>query len=224
MFSESETIVNSALEEAGAHVISPVTGTVVHWHITLATGGPFFLSVLTPEGGSKYKGAATSGAGVPASTATQTFTTDLPIKFGQTIAINNSNGSDTIGEAGAPGSAFSVFVPQIANGQTETSPGSLINHEIGFNAVVQPLPKVTGLSRHAGSTRGGKKVTIRGKNFDGTKAVKFGSKKATSFKVISDTRIKAVAPSHHAGVVHVIVLNPGRSAASKPSKFRFKHT
>jgi len=34
----------------------------------------------------------------------------------------------------------------------------------------------------------GAKVTIKGTNFDGTTAVKFGTKKAKKFKVISDTK------------------------------------
>jgi hypothetical protein len=42
--------------------------------------------------------------------------------------------------------------------------------------------------------------------------------------VKSDTEIVAVAPAHHAGTVHVVVFNPGKSAASKASKFSFKKT
>ncbi len=219
------TLVNSALGETGAHFASPVTGIVVRWHITQASGGPFYLSVLTPDGGATFTGVRMSAAAVPTSTSTQTFTSALPIKAGQTIGLANANDSDEIGIThSTPGSAASLFEPPVADGSTATALGSAPDTEVGFNAIVQPLPTVTGLSRHSGSTRGGKKLTIKGKNFDGTKAVMFGSKKAKSFKVVSDTRIKAVTPSHHAGVVHVIVFNPGRSAPNKASKFRFKHT
>ena len=78
------------------------------------------------------------------------------------------------------------------------------------------------LSPRSGSRNGGKKVTIRGTNFDGTTAVRFGTKAAKKFKVISDTKITAVAPRHARGTVHVIVLNPGQSATSKANKFKFK--
>ena len=217
------TVMNSALGETGAHAASPVTGTVVSWHITQASGGPFYLSILTPDGGLTYTGAATSTGEVPTSTATQTYNTDLPIKTGQFIGLDNSNDGDTLGlSSAAPGSDFCAFTPPVADGSASTALGCASGYEVGFNADVQPLPTVTGLSRRSGLKRGGRKITIRGKNFDGTTAVTFGKKKAKSFKVVSDTRIHAVAPAHHAGVVHVTVYNPGKSAPSKGSKFKFK--
>jgi len=213
---------NSALGEAGAHVTSPVTGTIVRWRIQ-ASGGPFFLRVLTPDGGSTYTGAGTSAGEVPVSTATQTFTTDLPIKAGQILAIDNSNNSDTLGlSLAAPGSAVCVFLPPVADGSAATALACGSGEEVGFNADVQPLPTVSGVSPRSGSRLGGRKVTIKGTNFDGTTAVRFGSTPAKSFKVVSDTRIHAVAPAHHLGVVHMTVLNPGKSASGAASKFKFK--
>ena len=47
----------------GANLTSPADGTIVRWRIVEATGGPFYLRVLTPVGGTTYTGA---GTGPPA--------------------------------------------------------------------------------------------------------------------------------------------------------------
>ncbi len=223
---DTHTVANTALGETGAHVTSPVTGTIVAWHVIEASGPTFSLSVLTPKGGSEYTQGASTPEETPASTAKQTFHDFLAIKKGQSIALNLEDSNDAIGVTGfVTGSAWSIFTPQLADGTTATPFETSGNEEVGFNAVVQPLPEITGLSRHSGSTRGGKKITIRGKNFDGTVLVYFGRKtQAKSFKVVSDTRIKAVVPRHRAAVVHVFVNNSAWNPASKASKFRFIHS
>ena len=218
-YTEAVTEINTALAEPDTHTTSPVSGTVIGWRVEEAAGGPFFLTVVTPESNSRYVATALSAGETPTGSATQTFTSDLPIKAGQTIGVDNSNVGDKLGYVTAPGSAATEFAPPLTIGSPATGE-SASGYEIGFNAVVQPLPTVTGVKPHSGSK--GRKVTIKGTNFDGTTAVKFGTKKAKKFKVISDTKITAVAPAHHAGVVHVTVYNPGKSAPSKGSKFKFK--
>lgn len=213
--------IDTSLPESGAHVTSPVTGTVVRWRVTNASGGPLYLALFTPGASPSYTATAISKGEVPNTLAIDTFKTDLPIKAGQTIGLENSQGSDTVGLAYPAGATFAFFQPAVAVGGTADAVGPEPG-EVGFDAVVEPLPAVTHLSSHSGSTKGGKKVTIKGKNFDGTTKVKFGSTKARKFKVKSDTRIVAVAPAHHSGAVRVVVFNPGKSAASKASKFRFK--
>ncbi len=214
------TAFNTALPEAGARVSSPVTGTVVSWHITEASGGPFYLLVATRNSDGSYTATDLSTGQSPLSTSTLTFSTDLPIKAGQTVGLNNTSTSDMLGVIAPIGAQYAYLEPPLTEGATGSPLGSG-NYELGFNAIVQPLPSLTHLSSHSGSRKGGKKITIKGKNFDGTKAVKFGSTKAKKFKVISDTKITAVTPRHHTGTVHVTVFNPGKSAASKASKFKF---
>ena len=220
---------NSRLGETGAQVTSPISGSIIRWHITLATGGPFFLRVLDPDCCSTYEGEWTSAGKVPMSTATQTFKTDLPIKKGDIVGLDNSNGSDTIGLAPVSGSVLSSITPPVVY-----SFATAMNHpneEVGFNAVVEPLPTVTHISPRSGSNRGGTKVTIRGTNFDGDVAVTFGRggqgasgiKTAKKLKVVSDTKIIVVAPLHRAEVVHVIVFDSGGwSARDTACKFRYK--
>jgi hypothetical protein len=231
---QAATVVNTALGESGALLTSPWDGTVVRWHITQASGGPFYLSVLTlPDGlgpvGSTFTGAETSTGEVPTSLATQTFTTDLPIKVGQIIGLDNSKSGDQMGVSlSAPNSEVCALAPPVADGSTATANNSDCDSgaEFGFNAVVQPLPSVYAVRPDRGWA--GRKITIKGRDLDGTTAVRFGSTAAKSFEVTSDSTIHAVAPAHHLGVVHVMVLNPGKSPTNSNSlvlrrtRFKFK--
>ena len=61
---EVGTFTNTTVQ-AGAKVTSPVTGTIVCWRITDATGGPFRLRVLTLDGGNTYTGVRTSAPQTP---------------------------------------------------------------------------------------------------------------------------------------------------------------
>ncbi|MGE0570888.1 MAG: IPT/TIG domain-containing protein, partial [Dehalococcoidia bacterium] len=73
--------------------------------------------------------------------------------------------------------------------------------------------QVTGISPESGNTGGGTEVTISGFDFTGTNCtgpdlgVAFGAVEATSCQVISDTTIKAIAPSQDAGGVSIRVTN-----------------
>ena len=215
------TIVDSGLPESGANVTSPVTGTIVRWRITQASGGPFRLRVLTPVGGTVYTGAGTSAPQAPSSLATQTFSTSMPISSGQTIGVDNANPSgDHIGGASPPGATDLLWAPPLADGETRAAGGSF-SGEVGFNADVQPLPTVASVSPSSGSTAGGTVVTISGTNFEGTTAVSFGSTPARLFQVMSDNVITAVAPSSAAGTVDVTVRNPGQSPTGAGDRFTF---
>ncbi|RGC68421.1 IPT/TIG domain protein [Micromonospora sp. MW-13] len=73
-------------------------------------------------------------------------------------------------------------------------------------------PVVTGLAPTGGGTAGGTLVNIYGGHFTGTTGgtgVKFGATNATSYTVVSDSHIVAVAPAGSAGTVQVIVTNAG---------------
>jgi hypothetical protein len=131
------TVSNLTFPEAGAKVTSPIDGIVVRWRITGASGGPFRLRVLTPVSGTTFTGAGTSAPQTPSSTATQTFTTNLPIKAGQTIGLNNTSGSDALGVAG--GGTYTFWNPPLADNETRagSSPTGL---ELGFNADVATIP------------------------------------------------------------------------------------
>ncbi len=135
-FSDPLTLVNRALPEPGANVTSPVTGVIVRWRITDASGGPFRLRVLTPAGGTALQGAGTSGPQAPSGVATQTFPVRLPIAAGQVIGVDNSNGGDLLGGAKVSGAGFGVWIPALADGATGSPFGLGAGLEVGFNADV----------------------------------------------------------------------------------------
>lgn len=85
-----------------------------------------------------------------------------------------------------------------------------------------PAPEVAGSSPNVGVTTGGTPVTIRGSGFVGAVSVRFGPTAATTFAVVDDTTIAAVAPARPAGLVNLRVEGPGgASATGPPSWFRY---
>jgi hypothetical protein len=200
------TVTNTALPEPGAHVTSPVTGTIVRWRIMLAFGGPFKLRVLTPGSATAYTGGAASAPQSPVGPGIETFTTSLPIQAGQTIGLDDTNTSDTVGNSEFfTGTGSAVWKPPLGIGETRESFATFGN-EISFNADVQPPPGIVSISPAAGSTTGGTSVVITGHDFTGASAVEFGATPASSYTVDSDTQIAAVSPPiSHTGIVDVSV-------------------
>jgi len=79
---------------------------------------------------------------------------------------------------------------------------------------------VTHLSPAGGKAAGGTTVTITGTNFTGTTAVDFGTTAAASFTVISDKKIKAVAPPGTGSVDVTVVSLGGTSPATVQFTYR----
>src|SRR5258708_28499657 len=64
---------------------------------------------------------------------------------------------------------------------------------------------VTGVTPNTGSTQGGTAVNVVGSGFTSVMGVMFGTTPAQSYTVSSSSAISAVAPSHVAGQVDIIV-------------------
>jgi hypothetical protein len=142
-FSNSLTVTNLVLPEPGANVTSPVSGTIVRWRITGASGGPFRLRVLTPGNGMTFTGAGTSESRTPSSTATESFATSLPISAGQQIGLDLSDPSASIGLASSAGlgARFGSWgPPPLADGDTQAFSTGPSDEELGFNADVATKP------------------------------------------------------------------------------------
>jgi hypothetical protein len=214
------TIFNTTLSEPGASLTSPISGTVIRWHVSDFSGGPFALQVLTPDGGASYTATGTSAPVTPSSRATQTFSTQLPIQAGQTLAIENANPTDLIGYLQAVGAKHAFITPPLADGATATAtPGAGL--EFTYNAEVQPLPGISAISPLSGPTAGGTPVLISGHDLTDATAVTFGGAPATSFSVVSETTLTATAPAQSsAGPVTVSVTTLAGSADS-PSQFSY---
>jgi hypothetical protein len=137
---------NAALNEPGANVASPHDGTVVRWRMAGSySGGPFQLVVLRSAGDETFEAVAASAQEMPDGSNSQTFSTSLPIRVGDTIGLNAAPGSFT-GDAYAPGSEFNVFVPELLpGGPAQKRTGISTDAELGFNADVEyATPPVIG--------------------------------------------------------------------------------
>jgi hypothetical protein len=198
-FTTPSTVINAFLPHSP--VRSPVNGVIVRWRLE-GSFGQFDLRVLTPDGGSTYTGAGTSGPQTAIGTGLETFPADLPIRTGQTIGLDTPGSSDlgvavTSGEAG-------FWQPPLADGATGAAAVE-VNRELAFNADVQPAPTITSVSPASGVLDGGTAVTISGTDFEGAGAVSFGGTPTSSFTVDSESQIAAVAPAAAAGPVDVSV-------------------
>jgi hypothetical protein len=71
-----------------------------------------------------------------------------------------------------------------------------------------PVPVVSSVSPSSGDDAGGTLVTITGAHFTGATDVEFDDVDATSFQVISATKISAVVPAGTAGPANVDVTTP----------------
>ncbi len=80
---------------------------------------------------------------------------------------------------------------------------------------------VAGVQPNSGPSDGGNPVTITGANFAGVTSVRFGSVKAKSYVVNSDTSITATAPAGHGSVDVVVTTAAGTSATSSADRFGY---
>jgi hypothetical protein len=222
--SGAATVANLRLVEPGAHVASPVSGTVVRWRLAgNSLGGPFALRILRPagewpSGQQKYKKVGVT-PGVFATGVQQTIPTSLPIQKGDLIALDVPGDPSAIGFARMPGSEGYSGLWSDGTGEAEDATITFTfgnaEWEYGFNADVQPPPTIQGLSRTSGSVRGGTPVVLYGSDFEETTSVMFGDIPAHSFSVDSSSQITAVSPeSEGLATVPITVVTPAGSTAS----------
>jgi hypothetical protein len=204
-FTRVQTLFNTGLPQAGANLASPVNGAIVRWRIQGASGGPFYLRVLHPNGRGAYEAAGTSLPATPTSEGLQTFSTNLKVRAGDLIGIDPTNGTDKIGVAEISGASYASIFPTPFDGSVVPPSEPFSGKEIELSAEIQPAPEVTTITPSFGSITGGTPVTITGSSFTGASSVQFGATPATSFSVVSDTQITATVPA---------VLQPGNADVS----------
>ncbi|WP_280307711.1 IPT/TIG domain-containing protein [Nocardia abscessus] len=180
-----------------------------------ATAGPVAVTVATAGGTSNsalyaYLAAPTLTSVVPNSgptTGSDTvvltgtgFTGTTAVRFGPNSAVSFSVVSDSLISAVAPaGIAGPVAV-------TVTTAGGTSN---GVSYAYVTAPTLISLAANSGPAAGHTTVVLTGTGFTGASGVRFGTVPATSFTVISETEIVAVAPGRPAGPVAVTVATPG---------------
>jgi hypothetical protein len=159
---------------------------------------------------------------MPLNDGLQTFPTSLPIRAGQTIALDNTNPSDRLGVGPSnQGGAFSFVTPSFVEG-VPTPPTEGEAKELAFNAQVVPTPAIASLSETEGSVKGGTKVKLNGVYFGNASAVSFDRVPAKSFIVHSEWWLTAVVPAaRKIGPVAVTVTTPG-GVATASSTFTYE--
>ncbi|WP_217439606.1 IPT/TIG domain-containing protein [Nocardia barduliensis] len=126
------------------------------------------------------------------------FTGATVVRFGTTPATSFTVVSDTEITAVAPARTGIAAV-------SVSTPGGLSNFvAYGYT----PVPTLTNVAPRFGPETGGNTVTLTGTNLTRTVAVRFGTTPATSFTVVSDTQITAVAPAR-TGNAAITVTTPG---------------
>jgi subtilase family serine protease len=82
-------------------------------------------------------------------------------------------------------------------------------------------PTIKSLSPTSGKPKGGNTITIRGTNFIGVTAVRFGSKRATKIRTVSATEILATVPAGAGTVTVTVTAVGGTSAGSRTTRYRY---
>ncbi|MBF6356046.1 IPT/TIG domain-containing protein [Nocardia higoensis] len=170
----------------------------------VSTGSPFayvaapVVASLDPTAGPETGGTVVTITGTGLSGATA-------VSFGATPATSFIVVSDTQITAIAPAGTGVQLVTVTTVGGTSS----------GVSYTYVAVPSVSGISPEEGPTVGGTVVTITGTGFTGASAVSFGATPATSFTVVSDTQITAVAPAG-TGVELVTVTTIGGTSSGVP--------
>lgn len=169
------------------------------------------ITSVSPSSGSMNGGntVAIYGTGLTGATS---------VKFGSVSAKISSVSATKIAAIapyGTPGTV-DITVTTPAGTSAETSADQY--------TYIAAKPYIKKLSPTFGTYKGGNTVTIYGSGFTGATAVKFGTKKATSFKVINNGKISAKAPSGTRGsTIYVSVTSKyGVSTNSKNCKYTYK--
>ena len=136
----------------------------------------------------------------------QGFSGASAVKFGGVASTSVTLSGTTYLTAKVPVGAHTGAVTVTTGSTTLTSPQTF-----------KVKPKITSFSPSSGSI--GTVVTINGSGLIQTTTVKFGTVKATTFTVVSDSEVTADVPSGlAAGAVTISITTPG-GAANSPTKF-----
>ena len=139
------TVANTGLAEAGAHVTSPASGTIVQWRVITLGTGRYAIRVLRPASEGQYTAVGTSAQTVTVS-GLNTFTANLPIQAGDLIGLDLPNLNGVEGQTPLTGATWvNFFDSLLADGATAApNPiGTENGAELAFNADVEYTPPAT---------------------------------------------------------------------------------
>jgi len=212
----------------GASHLAPADGVILRWRLyggsATSPESPhpaYRLRVLTPFAGG-YLAAGTSAWMVPARfEAVETFSTRLPVKAGQLVALEMNEDSHLRFDFSQ--GATSVFLePAPADGESATeAPGWEDGYIFPFNADILPPPVIASVSPASGPIGGGTKVVVAGSNFAEVAGVEVGGLPA-QYTVDSESQLTAVAPPRQkVGPIAVTVITVA-GAAEAAGAYRYE--
>jgi hypothetical protein len=99
---------------------------------------------------------------------------------------------------------------------TVSGPGGISPTSAADQYTYAVTPAILSVSPASGTTLGGTTVTITGSGFTGATSVKFGNGAATSFTVVSSSKITAISPAYNPRTVDITVTGPGGTSPILP--------
>jgi hypothetical protein len=214
----------------GASYSVPAPGGVITSWSTNATAGAgqsLEFKIFKPiEIGHTYLVVAHDGPRAIVPSALNTFKVRIPVQADNLISLNDLNASEVPNACAFKDGTTDkegFETGNLADGATMTVEGTEAGARPNLTATVVLTPTISSISPSTGLTTGNTSVTIKGTNFTEASAVKFGAVPASSFTVVSDTQITAVAPADATpGVVDATVTNvAGTSATSAADQFTY---
>jgi hypothetical protein len=207
-------------------VTSPVNGTVINWRVRTDAGDtqqPIAFRVVTPLTAGQYTGGGSSAAVTPAQiSATQQFSSSVPIKIGDMIGLNYNNNFNFYWRTGGGIGAGRLFNPSILEGQMRSATADF-GDETLLQAEVEPSNAFT-LGKP--KARNGGKVKIRATlpNAGTLTAGPKGGKSASASAVLKKTKRSVGAPGELTFKVKPTKATQNQLAGGGTKKVKIKVT
>jgi hypothetical protein len=214
------TFFNASLGEPGALAASPTDGVIYGVNFAGAAGGPYRLRVLRPLGGDVYLGAGTSNP-LYVEPPEISILKPLPIQKGDAVGLDLEPGLP-IAFAEPAGGSTASWLPSLGDGESRAHGPVRSPREFAFNVEVLPPPTVAGVYPRTIDLHRPRHVTIVGENLGLVRAVYFGSRKTTLFRVKSLHRLVVMPPSSGPRRTRVAVeTDAGTSPRTAATRFAF---
>ena len=220
------TLLDSTPNDGSQAVTLPATPTPgASARLKVGCVGNVFFAISRPS--------FTISAPVSSPTITAVAPATGPVAGGTTVTITGTNltGATQVAFGGTAATSFSVdsatqvtaTTPARAAGAVDvsvTTPAGTATATGAFTYVA-PAPTVSGIEPASGTSLGGTAVTITGTGFLAGAAVALGGVPATSVVVVSPSTITAVTGARAAGLVDVVVTNPGGPSGTLAGGFTY---
>jgi hypothetical protein len=177
--------------------------------------GAVNVTVTTPEGSGTAPVAYTYSA---APVLAGLNTSAGPVAGGNIVTLTGTGftGASQVRFGTSPASSFTVLSDSQISATVPAGTGTVVlavttsgGESNGIAYAYSAMPTVGSVNPTAGPLTGGNSVTITGTGFSLASTVLFGTSSATSFTVLSNTQIAAIAPAGSAGLAGVTVVTPG---------------